>query len=123
MKPHQVVEEISREQLKQDLPSFQVGDTLDVHFRLRDVDAKGKVKERLQLFSGVVIARKGRGIHETISLYRIAHGHSMERLFLLHSPMVASIKKVRSGRVRRAKLYYLRGKQGRAAQVKGMRGN
>jgi len=105
---------IEQEQLKTDIPSFRVGDTLKVKFRI--VEEKGK--ERIQSFTGTCIARKGSGISETISLHRIAFGEGMERVVFLHSPLVAGIEVMRRGAVRRAKLYYLRGTSGKAAKVK-----
>jgi large subunit ribosomal protein L19 len=108
-----LIEEIEQEQMKKEIPHFRIGDTLRVQTRIVEGD-----KERIQAFTGTVIARKGRGISETVSLYRVAYGSAMERVFLLHSPKVAGIEKIRAGKVRRAKLYYLRGTSGKAAKVK-----
>ena len=111
-----LIEEIENQQLKKEIPQFNVGDTLKVYLRIIEAD-----KERLQLFTGTVIARKGCGISETFSIYRVAYGAGMERVFCLHSPRIAKIEVVRSGKVRRAKLYYLRGVSGKASKVKEKR--
>lgn len=111
-----LIEEIENQQLKKEIPQFNVGDTLKVYLRIIEGD-----KERLQLFSGTVIARKGCGISETFSIYRVAYGAGMERVFCLHSPRIAKIEVARSGKVRRAKLYYLRGVSGKASKVKEKR--
>ena len=108
-----LIEKVNNRQLKTDVASFKVGDTLKVHIRI----IEGK-KERIQVFTGTVIARKGSGISETFSIYRVAYGSGMERVFLLHSPRIEKIEVIRSGKVRRAKLYYLRGTFGKASKVK-----
>ena len=108
-----LLEEIEAGQLKTDIPHFNVGDTIKVHIRIIEGE-----KERLQVFTGTVIARKGSGLSETFSMYRVAYGAGMERVFPLHSPRIAKIEVVREGKVRRAKLYYLRGTAGKAAKVK-----
>lgn len=108
-----LLEEIEAEQLKQDVPQFNVGDTVKVHIRIIEGE-----KERTQVFTGTVIGRKGSGLSETFSMYRIAYGTRMERVFSLHSPRIAKIEVIRFGKVRRAKLYYLRGTAGKAAKVK-----
>lgn len=92
---------------------FNIGDTVRVNTRIIEGE-----KERLQAFSGTVIAKKGSGLSETFTIYRNAYGSSMDRVFLLHSPRIASIEVVRPGKVRRAKLYYLRGLSGKAAKVR-----
>ena len=107
------IETIETEYLKKDLPKFAIGDLVKVNTRIVEGD-----KERTQVFSGVVIAKKGTGLSETFTVYRTAYGSSMDRLFLLHSPRISSIEVVRSGRVRRAKLYYLRGKTGKATKLR-----
>jgi large subunit ribosomal protein L19 len=107
-----MIQDFEKDFCKKDLPEFAVGDTLCVSFKLIEGD-----KERLQNFTGTVIAKKGYGLSTTVTLYRNAYGCSMERVFLIHSPIVAGIKKVRGGKVRRAKLYYLRGASGKAAKV------
>lgn len=108
-----LLEEFESTQLKSDIPTFNVGDNIKVHIRLIEGE-----KERIQVFNGTVIARKGSGLSETFSLYRVAYGAGMERVFSLHSPRIAKIEVVRLGKVRRAKLYYLRGTQGKASKVK-----
>ena len=113
MSRHILIEEIEEKHLKKDIPPFHIGDTIKVHLRIIEGE-----KERTQIFTGAVIARKGGGLSETVSLYRVAYGTGMERVFLLHSPRIAKIEVVRLGKVRRAKLYYLRGAMGKAAKVK-----
>lgn len=108
-----LLEELESTQLKTEIPEFNVGDTVKVHIRIIEGE-----KERIQVFTGTVIARKGTGLSETFSIYRVAYGAGMERVFSLHSPRIAKIEVVRSGKVRRAKLYYLRGAQGKAAKVR-----
>lgn len=101
--------------MKSNIPDFAVGDTVCV--RLRIVEQGGK--ERLQMFTGTVIARTGSGLSETFSVHRVAYGEGMERVFFLHSPLISSIELVRRGKVRRSKLYYLRGTSGKKSKVKG----
>ena len=107
------LQEISREQLRSDLPAFDPGDTLRVNVRVREGD-----KERLQAFEGICIARKGGGVSETFTVRKVSSGIGVERVFPVHSPSVESITVVRRGRVRRAKLYYLRALRGKAARIK-----
>lgn len=107
------VVKISKEQCTRDIPAFRIGDTLNVHVRIREGD-----KERIQQYSGVLTARNGSGAAETITVRRIAFGEGVERVFPLHSPSVAQIDIVRSGKTRRAKLYYLRGTSGKKARIK-----
>ena len=112
-----VLDEIVQSQLRQDVPEFRPGDTLRVGVRVVEGD-----RERLQDFEGVCIRRHSGGINETFTLRRIAaHGIGVERTFLLHSPRLESIRVMRHGKVRRAKLYYLRGRSGRAARIKERR--
>lgn len=108
-----IIEELEEEQLKTDIPNFRVGDTLRVHIRIIE-----GTKERIQVFTGTVIARKGAGLSETLILHRVVYGKGMERIFLLHSPKVAKIEVIRRGKVRRSKLYYLRGTYGKKAKVR-----
>ncbi len=103
--------ETQKEYLKQ-VPAFRAGDTLRVNVRVKEGE-----KERLQAFEGVCIARKGTGVGATFGVRKISNGVGVERIFPLHSPMLAEIKVVRRGRVRRAKLYYLRGVTGKAARI------
>lgn len=99
--------------LKKDLPVVNVGDTVRVQVRIQEGN-----RERLQAFEGTVIAKKHGGISETFTVRRLSHGCGVERVFPIHSPKVASVELVRKGRVRRGKLYYLRGRVGKAAKVK-----
>jgi len=108
MKP--IVRAIGNEQMKKDVPTFKVGDTIKVHTKV----AEGE-KERIQVFQGIVIARKGTGIHQCFTVRRISYGEGVERVFPLHSPRIDKIEIENEGRVRRSKLYYLRGRQGKKA--------
>jgi large subunit ribosomal protein L19 len=108
-----LIESIEQVQLKNDIPDFRIGDTIKVMFKIVEGD-----KERLQAFSGLVIARKGSGLSENVVLYRTAYGSAMERVFMLHSPRVGKIEITRRGKVRRSKLYYVCGAKGKAARVK-----
>lgn len=101
------------EQLKDEVPAFNPGDTVRVNVRVREGD-----KERLQAFEGVVLRRKGGGVNETFTVRKVSNGVGVERIFPLHSPVVASVDVVREGRVRRAKLYYLRNLSGKAARIR-----
>ena len=103
--------------LKKEIPEINIGDTVRVQVKVREGD-----KERLQAYEGTVIARKGSGISETFTVRRISYGVGIERVFPIHSPNVASVETVRRGKVRRAKLYYLRGRVGKAARVKSIVG-
>jgi large subunit ribosomal protein L19 len=105
--------ETEKEYLRDDLPEFRPGDTLRVNVRVREGE-----KERLQAFEGVCIARKHGGVSETFTVRKISGGVGVERIFPLHSPMIATIDVVRRGRVRRAKLYYLRNLRGKAARIR-----
>jgi large subunit ribosomal protein L19 len=98
--------------LKKEIPHFEIGDIVDVHCRIKEGD-----KERVQVFTGTVISRKGRGINETFTVRRIVNNEGIERIFPLHSPNVLDIKAVRSGKIRRAKLYYLRQRTGKAVRL------
>lgn len=109
----EVIQEIEAEMLKKNVPAFRVGDTISVHTRIIEGE-----KERVQVFTGTVIARKGCGLSETVSLYRVSYGAGMERVFMIHSPRIAKIEVVRTGRVRKSKLYYLRGSSGKKSKVK-----
>lgn len=109
---------LSREGLKTDLPRFNPGDTVKVMVRVREGD-----KERLQAFEGLCISKRGGGISETFTVRKISAGVGVERIFPLHSPVISSIDVVRRGRVRRAKLYYLRAATGKAARVREKREN
>ena len=104
---------ISESSMKTEVPQFNVGDTVKVHVKIQEGD-----KSRIQIFEGTVIARKHGGINETFTVRRVAHGCGIERVFPLHTPAVSKVEVVRFGRVRRAKLYYLRDRVGKAAKVK-----
>ncbi len=107
---------IEREGLRADIPDFGPGDTVRVQVRVREGE-----KERLQVFEGVCIGRRGGGMSETFTLRKVSSGIGVERIFPLHSPGLAKIKVVRRGRVRRAKLYYLRKLSGKAARIRERR--
>ncbi len=112
-----ILDEIVQEQIRQDVPDFGPGDTVRVGVRVVEGD-----RERLQDFEGICISRRGGGIYESFTLRRIAsHGIGVERTFLLHSPRLDTIRVMRRGKVRRAKLYYLRGLSGKAARIKERR--
>ena len=104
---------ISAQSMKAELPKFEIGDTVRVGVNIREGD-----KERVQMFEGTVIARKGSGIAETFTVRRVSYGVGVERVFPVHSPNVVDVKIIRNGRVRRSKLYYLRDRVGKAAKVK-----
>lgn len=108
-----IIKRIENQQIKTDLPEFRVGDTLKVHYKV----VEGS-RERVQIFEGVVIQRQGGGIGETFTARRISYGVGVERTFPLHSPRIAKIEVIRRGSSRRARLYYLRDRQGKAARVK-----
>jgi len=107
---------VEREQLKGKIPAFNPGDTVRVHLKVVEGG-----RERVQAFEGVVIGRKSGGVRETFTVRRISHGVGVERTFPLHSPRIERIDVIRKGKVRQAKLYYLRGKIGREARIKEMR--
>ncbi len=112
----QMRDTIEAEQLREDVPDFRPGDTLKVHLRVREAS-----RERIQVFQGLVIRRQGGGLRETFTVRKTSFGVGVERTFPVHSPMISRIELVTSGDVRRAKLYYLRGKVGKAAKVKEKR--
>ena len=112
-----IIEKLESQQLKTNIPPFRVGDTIKIHTRIIEGD-----KERIQVFTGTVIARKGKGLSETFSVHRVAYGEGMERVFMLHSPRIAKIEVIKEGDVRRSKLYYLRGTSGKASKVKARHG-
>lgn len=111
-----IIQEIEKEQLKADKPQFSIGDTVRVHVRVIEGG-----KERIQVFEGIVIAKRHDSVRETFTVRKISHGIGVERTFLLNSPRIAKIDVVRSGKVRRAKLFYLREKVGKAARIKEAR--
>ena len=107
-----LVDTVDATQIRDDIPEFRPGDTVAVEVKVREGD-----KQRLQLYEGVVIARKGSGINETFTVRKLSYGIGVERIFPLHSPNIDSIKRIREGKVRRAKLYYLRELKGKAARI------
>lgn len=109
-----IVEQISNEQLRAGgVPEFRSGDTVSVQIKVVEGE-----RERLQAFEGVVIAKRNRGLNSAFTVRKISHGEGVERVFQTHSPLIESIKVIRRGEVRKAKLYYLRGLSGRAARIK-----
>ena len=108
-----IVQQIGKEQLRTDLPEFRVGDTVKVHYKIKE-----GTKERIQIFQGIVIQKRGMQISTTFTVRKISSGIGVERIFPLHSPNIDKVEVVRFGRVRRAKLFYLRKAKGKAARVK-----
>ena len=128
-----VIESIEKAAMKENIPSFNIGDTVKVHIKFKEITRGGaeanksknaradkSVKEEIksQSFEGLVIAKRGGGISETFTVRKISYGVGVEKTFMLHSPQIESIQVVRRGDVRRAKLYYMRGRTGKAAKVK-----
>ena len=111
-----IVHEIGKEQLRTDLPEFRVGDTIKVHYKIKEGS-----KERIQIFQGIVIQKRGAQISKTFTVRKVSNGVGVERIFPLHSPNIQKIEVVRFGRVRRTKLFYLRKAKGKAARVKEKR--
>ena len=111
-----ILREVASHQLKTDIPDFRSGDTLRIHVRVIEGE-----KERIQIFEGDVIQRKGSGIQETFTVRKITQGVAVERIFPLHSPRIARIENIRRGKVRRARLFYLRTRKGKAARIKEKR--
>ena len=108
-----IIKSIEQAQLKDNLPEFRVGDTVQVHYSIIE-----GARERIQVFEGTVIKRQGGSINETFTVRRLSYGVGVERTFPVHSPRIAELKVLKRGKVRRAKLYYLRDRQGKAAKVK-----
>lgn len=108
-----IIEQLEQEQMRTDIPDFSPGDTVTVQVKVKEGS-----RERLQAFEGVVIAKRNRGVNSAFTVRKISHGEGVERVFQTHSPMVAEIKVKRRGKVRRAKLYYLRGLTGKSARIK-----
>ena len=113
MRRNSVIEELENQQMKDDIPDFGPGDTLVVQVRVREGS-----RERLQAFEGVVIGKRNRGLNSAFTLRKISHGVGVERSFQTHSPLIASVTVKRRGDVRKAKLYYLRDRRGRAARIR-----
>ncbi|MCI6054644.1 50S ribosomal protein L19 [Dysosmobacter sp.] len=108
-----LIKELNKETLANEVPQVKIGDTVRVHVKVKEGS-----RERIQIFEGTVIAKKHGGIEETITVRRISYGVGVEKVFPIHSPSIATIEVVRNGAVRRAKLYYLRGRVGKGAKVK-----
>jgi large subunit ribosomal protein L19 len=115
MSKHSLIQGVEQQHMKKEVTDFRIGDTVSVSLRI--IEDGGK--ERLQVFTGTVIARSGTGLTETFSVHRVAYNEGMERVFFLHSPLISGIEVIRRGQVRRSKLYYLRGTSGKASKVKG----
>ena len=111
-----IIEQIEKENLKKDVPAFEVGDTVKVYVKVVEGD-----KERLQSYEGIVTAKRNGSIRESFTVRRISYGVGVERTFPLHSPRISKVEVVRKGKVRRAKLYYIADRQGKAAKVKEKR--
>ena len=108
-----IIKELEAEQMNKSVPDFSPGDTLVVQVKVKEGE-----RERLQAFEGVVIGKRNRGLNSAFTVRKISHGEGVERVFQTYSPMIADIKVKRRGKVRRAKLYYLRGRTGKAARIK-----
>ncbi|TLG72556.1 50S ribosomal protein L19 [Culicoidibacter larvae] len=112
----ELLRKVTESQIKTDLPSFKAGDTIRVHVRIKEGS-----RERIQVFEGVVIKRQGSGISSNVVVRKISSGVGVERTFPVHSPKIAEIEVLRRGRVRRARLYYLRNLRGKAARIREIR--
>ena len=108
-----IIRAIEQQQINPEVASFNVGDTVKVHYRIKEGD-----RERIQVFEGIIIAKKHAGVNQTVTVRRISYGVGVEKTFPVHSPNIAKFEIVRNGKVRRAKLYYLRDRVGKAAKVK-----
>ena len=108
-----LVKVLSEQQLKSDLPTLKIGDTVKVHAKIKEGN-----RERIQVFEGIIIAKKHAGVNHTVTVRRISYGIGVEKVFPVHSPSIDTIEVVRNGSVRRAKLYYLRGRVGKGAKIK-----
>ena len=111
-----LIKEIEKQHLKDDIPAFSPGDSVRVHVKVKEGN-----RERTQVFEGVVIRRQGSGLKETFTVRRVTYGIGVERIFPVHSPVVSRIEVTRRGRVRRAQLYYLRERSGKAARIREQR--
>ncbi|MEG0448306.1 MAG: 50S ribosomal protein L19 [Lysinibacillus sp.] len=111
-----ILTEITKDQLRSDLPTFRPGDTVRVHVKIVE-----GTRERVQMYEGVVIKRRGGGVSETFTVRKISYGVGVERTFPVHTPKIANLEVIRRGKVRRAKLYYLRNLRGKAARIKELR--
>ncbi len=110
---HALLTKVNQSQMRKDLPVLRIGDTLKVHVKIREGE-----KERIQIYEGTYIARNNAGASETITVRKLSFGTGVERIFPIHSPVIDKIEIVRTGQVRRAKLYFLRGLRGKAARLK-----
>ncbi len=108
-----LIQSVDNSQMRTDFPDFRSGDTVRVHVKIREGD-----KYRIQVFEGVVIARKRAGMSSTFTVRKVSFGYGIERIFPLHSPIIDRLEVVKSGKVRRSRLYYLRGRRGKAARLK-----
>ncbi|KAB2822751.1 MAG: 50S ribosomal protein L19 [Candidatus Dadabacteria bacterium] len=108
-----VILELEKSMMRSDLPDFRSGDTIAVHYKIKEGD-----RERIQIFEGVVIAKKGGGVRETFIVRKVSYGVGVERIFPLHSPLIDKIEIKKKGKVRKAKLYYLRGRSKKASRIK-----
>jgi large subunit ribosomal protein L19 len=108
-----IIEQLEQEQMDREVPAFSPGDTVVVQVKVKEGN-----RERLQAFEGVVIGKRNRGLNSAFTVRKISHGEGVERVFQTYSPMIASVKVKRRGDVRRAKLYYLRGREGKAARIR-----
>ena len=113
-----VINQLEREQMRMDLPAFAAGDTMRVHVKIREGD-----KERVQVFQGVVISKRKGGVNATFTVRKVSYGVGVERIFPYHSPIIDKVELVSHGRVRRAKIYYLRKLRGKAARIREKRMN
>ena len=116
MSAQQILDDVVQSQLKTDIPRFDVGDTINVHYRIIEGES-----ERIQVFQGVLISRKGRGINEMITVRRIVNDEGVERIIPINSPKIAKFEVVRRAAARRAKLYFLRARQGRSRRLRNRR--
>jgi large subunit ribosomal protein L19 len=108
-----ILQQVGREQMRTDYPEFKVGDTVKVHYKIKE-----GAKERVQVFQGIIIQKKGAGISKTFTVRKVSNGVGVERIFPHHSPMIDKLEVVRFGHVRRAKLFYLRSAKGKAGRIK-----
>lgn len=108
-----ILQQVGREQMRTDYPEFKVGDTVKVHYRIKEGE-----KTRIQVFQGIIIQKRGAGISKTFTVRKVSNGVGVERIFPTHSPMIDKLEIVRFGHVRRAKLFYLRSAKGKAGRIK-----
>jgi large subunit ribosomal protein L19 len=108
-----LLESVDKAQMRTDIPAFRPGDTVRVHVKIKEGD-----KFRIQIFEGVIIARKKNGVSSTFTVRKVSSGYGIERIFPFHSPIIDKLEVLKSGKVRRARLYYLRGRRGKAARLK-----